>query len=93
MYMFRGDEITENDKYRNENYPNLHPCVDGCKYWRVTYTGTHCSSSSKCCHYNIDNDELRGDYPDLINGTCSKYEKGEGKGKRTQPFYKTREHG
>ncbi len=85
--------MTENDKYRNAHYPDLHPCVDGCKYWRPLFAGTYFGNTTKGCHYNLDNNELRGDYPDLVNGTCSKYEKGKVKGKRTQPLYKIRQRG
>lgn len=77
----------DNDEYRNKYYPNLHPCMDNCKYWRDVCTGSLTGRSAKACHYNIDNDELRGDYPDLINGTCSKYVEGKGKSKRVPPYY------
>lgn len=76
--------MTENDKYRNAHYPDLHPCVDGCKYWRPLYNGV--AHGARACHYNIVNDELRGDYPDLEKGTCSKFEKGKSCGKRTNPY-------
>lgn len=85
--------MDEQFKYVNEHYPNLHPCKDGCKYWRPLYAGTYAGNTSKCCHYNLDNGELRGDYPDCENGHCSKYTPGIGKGKRTTPYFKIRDKG
>ena len=63
-------ELSENDKYRNANYPNLYPCRD-CYYWRggdgnVKKLGC----SNYMCHYCIENNRLRPCEPDLINQTC-----------------------
>lgn len=85
--------MDDNDKYRNAHYPDLHPCVDGCKYWRSIYTAAHATNSTMMCHYNVDNNELRGDYPDLIRGTCSKFATGKSSGKRTQPYARIRKRG
>ena len=51
----------------DEDYPNIYPCLD-CKYWRylnggAKYEGRPIPAGSfrfPACHYNIDEDELRG---------------------------------
>lgn len=85
--------MTENDKYRNAHYPDLHPCVDGCKYWRPLFAGTYIGNTTKGCHYNLDENELRDEAPDLIHGTCKHYVKGKGQGKKTNPMLKIRKRG
>ena len=68
-------ELSENDKYRNKHYPNLYPCKE-CYYWRSGGGGNtkkNMVGSFAMCHYNLWNDELRGSYPDYINGTCDKF--------------------
>lgn len=51
----------------DENYPHVLPCMD-CVYWRYLYGGARYKGKPilddsfrvPACHYNIDNDELRG---------------------------------
>lgn len=66
--------MTENEKYRNEHYPHFSPC-DKCYYWRGAnvVNRPHKSMSYPMCHYLLENNELRGCEPDLINGTCEKF--------------------
>ena len=91
--MFVVMSMTENAKYREAHYPDLHPCADGCRYWRPIFSGNYPGRSSHACHYCIDHGELRGEEPDLIRGECRFYENGKGSGKRTNPMLKIRKRG
>jgi len=62
---------TENDRYRDEHYPHLKPCM-GCYYWRGANCDTR-SQSFPMCHYLSDHNEVRGCEPDYINETCGKF--------------------
>ncbi len=73
-------KLSENDIYRNENYPNLYPCME-CHYWKCGGGG---SSSKKkgtqnvlgslpMCTYVFEHGQLRGCEPDLINRKCEKF--------------------
>ena len=80
--------MTENDKYRNEHYPYLYPCRNGCKHWRAVFPGSHTPNASKMCHYCIDTGRPKDEEPDLINKKCKYYEKGEGSRRRISPVIK-----
>lgn len=69
-----------NREIRELFYPKLDPCRK-CKYWKGHGTGL------PFCHYNIDNNKLRGSYPDFINETCDCFEPKE-KFKRNENFNK-----
>ena len=64
---------TENEKYRDEHYPNLYPCKN-CAWWKGSGSSWGASLSLPMCHYMLNTGELRGCEPDYINQTCERFQ-------------------
>lgn len=63
---------TANERYRDEHYPHLMPCVR-CYYWRGHNAGGRAANSCPMCHFIIDNNRPRGCEPDYIRQTCAEF--------------------
>lgn len=63
-------KIEEYKKWRDENYPDLKPCIY-CKYFRKM------ESQLWACHYIFDHNKPRGCLPDYEREKCRKFRKRE----------------